>query len=110
MRGMQAIISAVDFAVPSRRMSNEEFSTFLDTSDEWIRSHTGIGNRHVAEPSVATSDLAVEACQKVLAKSGVPAEEVDLVLVATATGDFLGFPSVACIVQDKIGAKKSTVC
>ncbi len=104
---MQAIISAVDFAVPSRRMSNEEFSTFLDTSDEWIRSHTGIGNRHVAEPSVATSDLAVEACKKVLEKSGVPAEEIDLVLVATATGDFLGFPSVACIVQDRIGAKKA---
>ena len=89
---MRAVIRAVDFAVPARRMANEEFSAFLDTSDEWIRSHTGIGNRHVAEPSVATSDLAVEACQKVLEKAGVPAEEIDLVLVATATGDFLGFP------------------
>jgi 3-oxoacyl-[acyl-carrier-protein] synthase-3 len=88
-------------------MSNDEFSAFLDTSDEWIRSHTGIGNRHVAEPSVATSDLAIEACRKVLDKAGVPAEEIDLVLVATATGDFLGFPSVACIVQDKIGATKA---
>ena len=104
---MQAIIKAVDFAVPGRRMSNDEFSTFLETSDEWIRSHTGIGNRHIAEPSVATSDLAVEACVKVLAKAGVPAEDIDLVLVATATGDFLGFPSVSCIVQDRIGATKA---
>jgi 3-oxoacyl-[acyl-carrier-protein] synthase-3 len=104
---MQAIIKAVDFAVPGRRMSNDEFSTFLETSDEWIRSHTGIGNRHIAEPSVATSDLAVEACGKVLAKAGVPAEDIDLVLVATATGDFLGFPSVSCIVQDRIGATKA---
>jgi 3-oxoacyl-[acyl-carrier-protein] synthase III len=107
MSVMRAVIRAVDFAVPARRMPNEEFSAFLDTSDEWIRSHTGIGNRHVAEPSVATSDLAVEACQKVLEKSGVPAEEIDLVLIATATGDFLGFPSVSCIVQDRIGAKKA---
>ena len=104
---MQAVIQAVDFSVPSRRMANEEFSAFLDTSDEWIRSHTGIGYRHIAEPSIATSDLAVDACQKVLKKAGLPPEEVDLVLVATATGDYLGFPSVACIVQDKIGARRA---
>lgn len=107
MKAMQAVIRAVDFAVPSRRMSNEEFSAFLDTSDEWIRSHTGIGYRHIAEPSVATSDLAVEACKKVLEKTGIAPEEVDLILIATATGDFLGFPSVSCIVQDRIGAKKA---
>ena len=104
---MRAVISAVDFAVPARRMSNDEFSAFVETSDEWIRSHTGIGNRHVAEPSVATSDLALEACRKVLARAGVAAEQVDLVLVATATGDFIGFPSVACIVQDGLGAKNA---
>lgn len=104
---MQAVIRAVDFAVPSRRMANEEFSAFVDTSDEWIRSHTGIGFRHVAEPAVATSDLATMACQKVLQKTGVSPESIDLVLVATATPDFAGFPSVACIVQDKIAAKNA---
>src|SRR5271157_3462142 len=104
---MRAVIQAVDFSVPTRRMSNEEFSTFLETSDEWIRSHTGIGNRHVADPSVATSDLALEACRKVLAKAGVAAEQVDLIIVATATADFIGFPSVACIVQDGLGAAKA---
>jgi 3-oxoacyl-[acyl-carrier-protein] synthase-3 len=86
-------------------MENQEFSAFLDTSDEWIRSHTGIGSRHIADPSVATSDLAFDAAQKVLAKTSIRAEEIDLVLVATATPDFLGFPSVACIVQDRLGAK-----
>jgi 3-oxoacyl-[acyl-carrier-protein] synthase-3 len=104
---MQAVIRAVDFAVPSRRMANDEFSAFVDTSDEWIRSHTGIGFRHVAEPSLATSDLAVMACQKVLQKTALSPEDVDLVIVATATPDFIGFPSVACIVQDKIGAKNA---
>jgi 3-oxoacyl-[acyl-carrier-protein] synthase-3 len=85
-------------------MSNDEFSAFVDTSDEWIRSHTGIGFRHIAPPSVATSDLAFEACKKVLDKTGVTPQEIDLILVATATSDFIGFPSVACIVQDRIGA------
>jgi 3-oxoacyl-[acyl-carrier-protein] synthase III len=101
---MRAVIEGVDFAVPSRKMANEELATLVDTSDEWIRSHTGIGNRHIADASVATSDLALEACRKVLAKTGFAAEKVDLVLIATATPDFVGFPSVACVVQNGLGA------
>ncbi len=101
---MRAVIQAVDFAVPERRITNDELATTLDTSDEWIRSHTGIGSRHIAEPSLVTSDLAFEACQKVLKRAGVAAAEIDLVLVATISGDFLGFPSVSCIVQDRLGA------
>jgi 3-oxoacyl-[acyl-carrier-protein] synthase-3 len=104
---MQAIIRAVDCAVPSRRMSNAEFTAFLDTSDEWIHSHTGIKYRHIADPDQAPSDLAFEACQKVLTRAAVPPGEVDLILVATATGDYLGFPSVACIVQDRLGATRA---
>ncbi len=88
-------------------MANEEFTTFLETTDEWIYSHTGIRNRHIADPEQATSDLAIEASRGALQKAGVPAEDLDLVIVATATGDFPGFPSVACIVQDKLGAKKA---
>ena len=83
------------------------FPASLDTSDEWIRSHTGIGYRHIADPSVASSDLAYEACRKVLEKTAIAAEEIDLVLVATATPDFIGFPSVSCIVQDRLGAKNA---
>ena len=104
---MQAVIEAVDCAVPARRMPNQEFTTFLETSDEWIYSHTGIRNRHIADPDQATSDLAYEASRKALEKAGLPAEELDLVIVATATGDYPGFPSVACIVQDRLGAKRA---
>jgi len=101
---MRAVIRAVDFAVPERRMANDEFASFLDTSDEWIRSHTGIRFRHIADPSQATSDLAFEAARKALEKAGIGPERVDLILVATATPDFLGFPSVSCIIQDRLGA------
>ena len=104
---MQAVIRAVECAIPQRRMSNAEFTAFLDTSDEWIHSHTGIRNRHIADPDQAASDLAFEACQKVLSRTAVPPDEVDLILVATATGDYLGFPSVACLVQDRLGAKRA---
>jgi len=107
MLAMRAVINAVDFAVPGKRMSNDEFPASLDTSDEWIRSHTGIGYRHIADPSVASSDLAYEACRKVLEKTATAAEEIDLVIVATATPDFIGFPSVSCIVQDRLGAKNA---
>lgn len=104
---MRAVIQAVDFAVPERRITNDELATTLDTSDEWIRSHTGIGSRHVAGPSIATSDLAVEAAKKAIFKAGIQASEIDLVLVATISGDYIGFPSVSCIVQDKIGASNA---
>jgi 3-oxoacyl-[acyl-carrier-protein] synthase III len=107
MSGMQAVIEAVDFAVPEKRMANADFPASLETSDEWIRSHTGIGNRHVADPDVATSDLAARASKKVLKKAGMHAEELDLILVCTATPDFIGFPSVSCLVQHKIGARNA---
>jgi len=104
---MQAVITSVDCAVPQRRMSNEEFAAFVDTSDEWIYSHTGIRNRHIADAEQATSDLAFEAGRKALAKTSVAAEDIDMILVATATGDYPGFPSVACILQDRLGATRA---
>ncbi len=104
---MQSVIRAVDFAVPERRMSNQEFATLLDTSDEWIFSHTGIKFRHIAAPEQAPSDLALAASLKVLKRAGIPAADLDLILVASATGDFVGFPSVSCILQDKLGADKA---
>lgn len=101
---MRAVIRAVDFAVPPRRMANDEFASFLETSDEWIHSHTGIRFRHIADPSQATSDLAHEAAVKALSRAGIEPGQLDLILVATATPDFLGFPSVSCILQDRLGA------
>ncbi len=104
---MQAVIKAVDFHVPEKRMSNDEFTSLVDTSDEWIYSHTGIKSRHVASAEEATSDLAIAACRKVLKKASFPPEDIDLVLTATLTGDFLYLPATASIVQDAIGAKNA---
>lgn len=102
---MSVHIQSVGVEVPERRVSNEELATLVDTTDEWIRSHTGIGSRHIAADGVLTSDLATAAARKALAKAGILATELDLIVVATATPDFFGFPSTACIVQDKLGAK-----
>jgi 3-oxoacyl-[acyl-carrier-protein] synthase-3 len=104
---MKAVIKAIDYYVPEKRMSNDDFTSFLDTSDEWIYSHTGIKNRHIAKDEEATSDLAMEAAKKALEKAKISPEELDLILVATVTGDFIGFPSTACIIQDRLHAEKA---
>ncbi|MBA7713076.1 3-oxoacyl-[acyl-carrier-protein] synthase 3 protein 1 [subsurface metagenome] len=104
---MKAVIRSMGGYVPSKRMANEEFSEFIDTSDEWIYSHTGIRFRHIADENQATSDLAVEASKIALERAKVPAEEIDMILIATATSDFSGFPATACIVQDALGARKA---
>jgi 3-oxoacyl-[acyl-carrier-protein] synthase III len=85
-------------------MGNDEFAAFLETSDEWIHSHTGIRFRHIADPSQATSDLAFEAGRKALDKAGIEPSQLDMILVATVSPDFIGFPSVSCILQDRLGA------
>jgi 3-oxoacyl-[acyl-carrier-protein] synthase-3 len=108
-------ITSTGRAVPSRRVGNDELSALfnLDTSDEWIRSHTGIGARHLAEEGTAASDLALEAARNALAMAGPDrdpgeaAQSLDLIVTATATPDFNGCPSVSCIVQDKLGAKNA---
>jgi len=115
-------IIATGKAVPPNKVSNQDLTTRIDTTDEWIVSHTGIGNRHIAEESVACSDLAAEAAVNALAmaagysgddpaeKNRVAAEtaaSIDIIIVATATADYFGTPSTACVVQNKIGAKKA---
>ena len=104
---MNAVIRSIGTYVPSKRMANDEFSKFIDTSDEWIVSHTGIRFRHIAREDQAASDLAVEASKKALLRAGMTPDELDVILVATATGDFPGFPATACVVQDKLGAKNA---
>ncbi|MDA3835189.1 MAG: ketoacyl-ACP synthase III [Spirochaetales bacterium] len=96
-------IEAIGAYVPKKRVTNDELAEIVDTSDQWIRSHTGIGARHLADDNTATSDLAVEAAKDALNKSGIPPAEVDGIIIATATSDYVGFPSTACIVQDKLG-------
>jgi len=102
---MKAHLSSVGVYVPERRMPNSELAEMVDTSDEWIYSHTGIRNRHIAADSEAASDLAFNAASLALDRAGVDAAEVDLVLLATSTPDYPGLPSTASIVQDRIGAK-----
>jgi len=76
----------------------------MDTTDEWIRSHTGIGARHFAPDGVQTSDMAASAAKGALEKAKISPHDIDYIIVATATPDYFGFPATACIVQDKIGA------
>ncbi len=92
--------------IPKRRVTNEELSKTVDTDDEWIRSHTGIGARHLAEDNEATSDLAEQAARNAVERAGMNLEDLDCIVVATATPDHIGFPSTACIVQSKLGLKK----
>jgi len=101
---MSVYIHSVGVDVPERRISNEELAQLVDTTDEWIRSHTGIGSRHIAADGSLTSDLAAAAARKALAKAGIEASDLDFIVVATATPDYFGFPSTACIVQEKLGA------
>ena len=92
--------------LPSRVMTNDEFARRLDTSDEWIRERTGIRQRHIAEKSQASSDLALEASRRALDSAGMRADEIDLIVVATSTPDYV-FPSTACLLQSKLGVKGS---
>ena len=98
-------ISALGCYVPPRVLSNQDLEKIVDTDDQWILERTGISERHIADPDVATSDLALEAARETLTQRGIDAGELDAILVCTVTPDML-FPSTACIVQDRLGAKK----
>jgi 3-oxoacyl-[acyl-carrier-protein] synthase-3 len=99
----RAKISALGTFVPPRVLTNADLSKMVDTSDDWIMQRLGIRERHVVEPGMATSDMAVEAARRCLLHRGISASEVEVVIVATVTPDML-FPATACLVQDKIGA------
>ncbi|WP_139330085.1 beta-ketoacyl-ACP synthase III [Paenibacillus odorifer] len=90
--------------VPEKILTNSDLEKIVETNDEWIVSRTGIRERHIAAPHEATSDLAYEAALKALNSAGMKAEDLDLIIIATVTPDS-SFPSTACILQDKLGAK-----
>src|SRR6266513_2874134 len=92
--------------VPEKILSNADLSRIVDTSDEWITTRTGIKERRMAAKDEQTSDMATKAALKALEQAKVKPEDIDLILVATATPDML-FPATACFVQKKIGAKKA---
>jgi len=90
--------------LPPRVMDNDEFARRLETSDAWIRERTGIARRHIADESQTSSDLALEASKQALAAAGIGAADIDLIIVATSTPDYI-FPSAACLLQAKLGIK-----
>ena len=99
---MNAKIMGTGYELPAFRADNDYLATLVDTSDEWIRERTGICARHLAKEETTTS-MAAKAARKALQKAGVDASEVELVIVATITGD-TDTPSTACKVQAQIGA------
>ena len=101
---IRAKISALGTYVPPRLLTNADLEQMVDTNNEWIMTRVGIRERHVVDKGVASSDLAVEAARKALAQRGMEATEIEAIIVGTVTPDML-FPSTACIVQDKLGAK-----
>ena len=90
--------------LPERILTNADLARTMETSDEWIQSRTGIKQRHIAEESQSSSDLAFEACKAALQAADLPASEVDLIIFATSTPDQI-FPSSACLLQHKLGIK-----
>jgi 3-oxoacyl-[acyl-carrier-protein] synthase-3 len=98
-----AHITGWGMSVPSRVLTNEELSTMVDTTDEWIRSRTGIRQRHIAGPHETTASMAVDAASKALAVAGLPARHLGLIIVATCLPEHY-FPSSACVVHDQLGA------
>jgi 3-oxoacyl-[acyl-carrier-protein] synthase III len=101
---VRAKISALGTYVPPRILSNADLEKMVETSNEWILERTGIRERHLADKGVATSDLAVEAARRALAERGLQPTDIEAILVATVTPDMF-FPSTACLVQHKLGAK-----
>jgi 3-oxoacyl-[acyl-carrier-protein] synthase III len=106
LNGRRTKITAVGHYLPERRVTNAELEKIVDTSDEWILERTGIRERRVAAKGQATSDLGAAAARQLLEKRGIGAAELDLIIVATVTPDMF-FPSTACLVQTKIGAKNA---
>ncbi len=90
--------------LPRNIVSNDDLAQRLDTSDEWIRARTGIRQRHIAETGETTSSLALKASQAAIARAGIGARDIDLIILATSTPDYI-FPSTSCLLQAKLGIK-----
>ncbi len=104
--GTQIGITGVGAYVPERVLTNTDLERMVDTSDEWIVERTGIRERRIAEDGQAASDLALPACRDALAQAGVRAEDIDYIVVATATPDMI-FPATACIIADQLGSPRA---
>ncbi|MBO6524026.1 MAG: ketoacyl-ACP synthase III [Balneolaceae bacterium] len=107
MEVQKAKISAIGHFLPEDRMTNFDLEKLVETNDEWIRTRTGISERRILkDPDKATSYMATKAAEEALQSAGVSAEEIDVIIVATVTPDYI-FPATACLVQEKLGAKNA---
>lgn len=100
-------IVSMGISLPEKVLTNFDLEKIVDTTDEWIKTRTGISERHIADENKATSDLGAEAARNALEEAGLSPDDIDLIIVATATPDMY-FPSTACIIQSKIGAKRAS--
>src|SRR3974390_2456691 len=105
-RRISAKITGVAGYVPTRILSNADLERMVDTNDEWIRTRTGIRERHIVDKGTATSHLATEAAKLLLSETNTNPEDIELIIVASVTPDMM-FPATACLVQDRLGAKKA---
>jgi 3-oxoacyl-[acyl-carrier-protein] synthase-3 len=105
MHKRKATITAVGHYVPDKVLTNRDFEKMVDTTDEWIRTRTGIEERHILEQG-GTSELGAGAVNDLLKKRGITADSIDLIIVATVTPDMF-FPSTACLIQEKVQAKNA---
>nr|HEV7953427.1 beta-ketoacyl-ACP synthase III [Candidatus Acidoferrales bacterium] len=103
---IRAKITGVACYVPPRVVTNDDLAKFVDTNDEWIRTRTGIRERHYADAGVATSHMATEAAKLLIAQKNIDPAEIELIVIASVTPDMF-FPATACLVQDRIGAKNA---
>jgi 3-oxoacyl-[acyl-carrier-protein] synthase III len=103
---LNAGIVGIGRYLPEKIVTNADLEKIMDTSDEWIRTRTGIEERRIADDNTNTSDMGFEAAQKAIQNAGITPEDIDLILVATVTPD-QPFPSVACMLQERLGAKKA---
>jgi len=106
LKKIRAQITALGMYVPEKRVTNDDLALLVDTSDEWIRERSGISERRIVSDGQANSDLSVKAIENAFQGGDFRPEELDLIIVATVTPDMM-FPSTACIVQDKIGARNA---
>lgn len=106
---MKACIAGIGSYVPARVLTNADLERMVATSDEWIRERTGIRERRIAATGEACSDLAVQAGKRALTAAGLSATDLDMILVATCTGDY-PLPATACLVQHQLGATKAAAC
>ena len=100
------MITGTGVAVPEKILTNADFEKIVDTTDQWIKERTGMEVRHIVEDGVYLSDLCAEAANNALKDAGLTASQIDHIIIGTVTGD-IQFPSTACFVQEKIGAKNA---